>query len=140
MTLARTFILRSPEHAQSLMAFVRSNARELADQGTPLQVRVSIYRRSRSTEQNALMWVRLTQIAEQAWVGGKQFSAEAWHEHFKRELLPEETASGVSKWRDLPRGGRELAMSTTDLNVAEFGDYLTALEAYAASELGVTLK
>lgn len=135
--LARTFILRSAEHAHSLIAFLKSNAGPMAEQGQPLEVRVSVYKAKRSNEQNALMWVLLTQIAEQAWVAGRQFAAEVWNEHFKRELLPEETARGVKKWRALPNGDRELFMSTSDLNTSEMSTYVEMLQAKAAVELGV---
>ena len=42
--------------------------------------------RTRTTKQNKRYWSRgvLAQIAEQAVVGGRQFSAEIWHEQFKR--------------------------------------------------------
>lgn len=136
-TLARTFILRTQDHAQACWAFIKSNAAAMAEQGQPLEVRVSVYKAKRSTEQNALMWVLLTQIADQAWVAGRQFAAEVWAEHFKRELLPEETARGVKKWKFLPNGERVLAMSTSNLNVSEFSTYLEKLQAKAAVELGV---
>lgn len=135
--LARTFVLHTGEHAQSLIAFLKSNAGPMAKQGQPLEVRVSVYKAKRSNEQNALMWVLLTQIADQAWVAGRQFAAEVWHEHFKRELLPEETSRGVAKWRALPNGDRELFMSTTDLDVSEMSTYVEKLQAKAAVELGV---
>ena len=135
--LARTFVLHTAEHAQALLAFVKANAGAMAKQGQPLEVRVSVHKAKRSSEQNALMWVLLTQIAEQSWVAGRQFDAEVWHEHNKRELLPEETARGVKKWDYLPSGDRVLAMSTTDLDVSEFSTYLEKLQAKAAVELGV---
>ena len=135
--LARTFILRGPEQWQSLSAFIRSNAGPMAAQGQPLEVRVSVHKAKRSSEQNALYWVLLTQISEQAWVAGRQFAPEVWAEHMKRELLPEETARGVKKWRHLPNGDRVLAMSTGDLNVSEFSTYVEKLQAKAAVELGV---
>ena len=135
--LARTFVLHTGEHLQSLAAFLKANAGAMAKQGQPLEVRVSVHKAKRSTEQNALYWVLLTQIAEQAWVAGRQFAAEVWAEHMKRELLPEETARGVQKWRYLPNGDRDLAMSTTDLNVSEMSTYVEKLQAKAAVELGV---
>lgn len=135
--LARTFILREPQHAQSLIAFLKSNAGPMAQQGQPLEVRVCVYKAKRSTEQNSLMWALLQQIADQAWVGGRRYEPEVWNVHMKRELLPEETARGVKKWRHLPSGERELFMSTTDLDVSEMSTYVEKLQAKAAVELGV---
>ena len=136
-TLARTFVLRTQEHAQGLWAFLKANASPMAEQGQPLEVRVSVYKAKRSLEQNALHWALLTQIAEQTWVAGRQYDAEVWNEHMKRELLPEETARGVKKWRFLPNGDRVLAMSTSDLNTSEMSTYVEKLQAKAAVELGV---
>ena len=137
MTLARTFVLRGPEQAVALNAFLKGNAAAMAKAGTPLEVRVLVHKAHRSSQQNALHWVLLTTIEEQAWVGGRQFDVETWNEHMKRELLPEETARGVKKWRHLPDGSRTLSMSTSDLDVTEMTDYLDQLQAKAVTELGV---
>ena len=58
------------------------------------------------------------------------------HEHCKREFLPESCAKGVEKWGYLPSGERILTMSTTDLNTAEFADYMHQVFAFGG-ELGV---
>ena len=139
-TNARVFILREPVHAHSLIAFLKENAGEQARIGRPLEVRVSVYREKRSSGANALMWVWLGQIADQVRPNGQRFDAEVWNGFFKRELLPEETARGVKKWRLLPNGERELFMSTSDLDVEEMGTYLTAMQAHAATEFGLRLE
>jgi len=129
----RTFVLDSPDKMTLLGKWIRAYGFS-----KPLAVTVAEHKSKRSNEQNRLMWDRLTAISEQARPGGSQFSTEAWHEHAKRELLPEECAKGVSKWAYLPTGDRVLKMSTTDLDVSEMTDYLDALGAMAA-ELGVEL-
>ncbi len=138
MSLLREFILYGPDQWKSLSAFLRQNAAAMAEQGKPLNVRISVHKAKRSNEQNALMWVLLGVIEEQGFVRGQRFDAEVWNLHFKRELLPEETAKGVKKWRHLPNGERELFMSTSDLDVTEMSAYLDALQAKAATELGVS--
>lgn len=140
MSLARTFVIRGPEQAKLLHAFLKQNAAAMAQQGQPLEVRVCVYKAKRSNDQNALMWAVLGEIAAQAWVAGRQYDAEVWNVWAKRELLPEETARGVKKWRHLPNGERELFMSTTDLDVSEMSAYIDQLQAKAASELGVTFE
>lgn len=137
--VARTFILREDQNAQSLWTFLRLNWRVMADSGKPLAIRVFEYRAKRSDEQNALMWVWLGQIAEQAYIGGRRFDADVWNQHCKEQLLPDETAAGKRKWMNLPNGERRLILSTTDLNVAEMTEYMDKLGAYAATELGVAL-
>lgn len=137
--VARTFILREDQNAQALWAFLRNNWKAMAGDGKPLAVRVFEYKQKRSDEQNALMWVWLQQIAEQAYVGGRRYDAEIWHEHMKEQFLPEETAAGKKKWAQLPNGSRRLVLSTTDLDKAEFTTYLDQIVAYAATDLGVQL-
>lgn len=99
--------------------------------------------KARKLDQNALMWVGpLSDIAEQGYVDGRAFTAAVWHEHFKREYLPEDfdpelCKEGYRKWDYTPKGERVLIGSTTELTVRGFALYLHEVEAYAVSELGV---
>ena len=112
------------------------------DDAKPLEFVLREEVKARKLDQNALMWVGpLADIAEQAYVDGRKFSAEVWHEHFKREHLPEEfdpeqCKEGYRKWDYLPSGDRVLVGSTTDLTVAGFARYLGKVEADGAN-LGV---
>lgn len=127
----RVFVLRNDSHAQGLWAFLRSNWKACAEQGRPLSVQVSEFKSKRSLEQNKRYWALLNEIAGQAFVAGEQFSQEAWHEHFKRTFIGSEE-------HKLPSGAVETrGISTTTLNVSEFASYMTRVEEYAASELGV---
>ena len=86
--------------------------------------------RKRTKAQNRRYWGKgvLAQIAEQAVVDGRLYSADAWHEHFKRQIL------GCD---ELPHG-QIIGKSSSTLTTAEFSEFCTAVEAYAVSELGVT--
>jgi len=86
--------------------------------------------RKRTSKQNRRYWGNgvLAQIAEQATVGWRLFTAEVWHEQFKRDFI------GVI---ELPNG-QVVGMSSTELSTAEFSEFCTKVEAYAATELGVT--
>lgn len=112
------------------------------DPAEPLEVIIRERTKTRLNEQNALMWAgALKDISTQAWVAGKQFSAEVWHEHFKREYLPEEykegiTKDGYKKWDYLPNGDRVLVGSTTQLLTRGFSDYLEQIYAFGAG-LGI---
>ncbi len=55
------------------------------------------------------------------------FSAETWHELFKRMFI------GVIELPD----GSVIGESSTGLNTAEFCDFCDRVEAHAATELGV---
>ena len=127
--LLHTFILREEVNANALWSFLKANWRDTAKAGKPLAVTVQEYKAKRSGDQNRYYWQRLNEIAEQAWVGGKQFSADSWHEFFKRQMIGSE---------ELPHGGT-VGISTTSLSVAEFAEYVGKVETYAASELGIEL-
>lgn len=111
----------------------------------PIEVVVREKQTLRKNDQNALMWAgALKDIAEQAWIDGKQYSAEVWHEHFKREHLPEEYEEGImkegyKKWDYLPNGDRVLVGSTTDLLTKGFSIYLEKVYADGAN-LGVRFR
>lgn len=130
--LYREFPLRSPSVWLALVAFVKANAAACVDRGRPLRVIVTEDEKKRNTEQNKRLWGYLYKtITEQAWVDGKQFSKEVWHEHFARMF-------GVCEEMILPDG--EIITrrkSTTEMTVGEFADFMTQIEVYAAQELGV---
>ena len=96
---------------------------------------------TRTTLQNARLWVLYQRIAERREVVDvidattkckRKFSARAWHEYYKRSflgLVDIELPSGQVVTR---------ARSTRSLDVAEFADYMTKVEADAA-DAGVYL-
>jgi hypothetical protein len=135
----RQFFLRGVQQRGILMALIPNLP---LDEEHPLEVVIREPVKARGLDQNALMWVGpLADIASQAWVGGRQYSAEVWHEQFKREYLPEEfdeelTKEGYRKWDYTPNGDRVLIGSTTQLTKKGFSQYLTQVEAFGAG-LGV---
>ncbi len=139
----KTFVLNHPMRADIAAQFIASNWKEMFASGHPMAVRCYEHKERRTLEQQSLMWIRLGEIAEQAWVGGRQFSAEVWHEHAKREYLPDEDGptkrcrKGYSKWALLPSGERSLIGSTTQLTTFGMAEYMEQLMAYGATELGV---
>lgn len=135
----RTIYLRSVVQVESLITLIPNLP---LDEENPLEVVIRERVKSRGMDQNALMWAGpLADIAEQAWVGGRQFSSEVWHEHFKRKYLPEEydeelTNEGYMKWDYTPAGERVLIGSTTQLTKRGFSQYLQQVEA-EGTEIGV---
>lgn len=85
--------------------------------------------RTRTGKQNRRYWGRgvLAQISEQAVVNGRLFSAESWHEQFKRQFI------GVD---ELP-SGEVIGKSSTGLTTAEFCEFSDKVEAFACTDLGV---
>lgn len=112
------------------------------DPRRPLELLIREEQRQRKPDQNALMWSGpLSDIAEQAWADGRQYSAEIWHEYFKKNFLPEEfdpelTKDGYVKWDYGPDGERVLIGSTGQLTVRGFSQHLEQIHAFGA-QLGV---
>jgi hypothetical protein len=108
----------------------------------PIEVLIREQVKARGLDANALMWAGpLADIAAQAYVNGRTYSAEVWHEFFKREYLPEDTdhdilllaKDGYHKWDYTPDGERVLIGSTTQLTKRGFSDYMMQIESYGAS-------
>ena len=91
---------------------------------------LTITRRKRTSKQNRRYWGNgvLKQIAEQAAPGGKLYPAEVWHELAKRKFI------GVI---ELPNG-EVVGQSSTELTTDEFSRFCDQVEAWAATELGVS--
>ena len=112
------------------------------DPDKPLEFILREEQQQRKLDQNALMWVnQLADIAAQAYIEGRTYSAEVWHEHFKELYLPEEHEEGVTKegyrkYDFTPGGKRVLVGSTTQLTVRGFALYLQQIELFGDS-LGV---
>ena len=112
------------------------------DMHKPLELVIREQQKTRKLDQQSLMWVsQLADISAQAYVNGRTYSAEVWHDFFKREYLPDEydpelCKEGYRKWDYSPDGERVLIGSTTQLTVKGFAQYLTQIEAHGAS-LGV---
>jgi hypothetical protein len=139
----KTFVIRSPEIAEVAIAVIQANYSGMLAAGRPMAIRLYEHKDSRSIEQQSLMWIRLGEIAPQAWINGRQFADVCWHEYAKREFLPEEPGpskqarKGYAKWAINPMtGDKVLVGSTTQLTVYGMAEYLTKLEAFGAG-LGV---
>lgn len=143
--ITRKFILSGTGPQQLAIACINHVP---LDFDMPLEVLVREQVKARKQDQNSLMWVGpLADIEEQAYVEGRTYSAEVWHEWAKREFLPEEddrelgllVKDGYRKWDTTPSGERVLVGSTTQLTVRGFSHYMEKLYAHGAS-LGVKFR
>jgi hypothetical protein len=132
----KTFYMRNDQARESAIAMIRNLP---LDDARPMMVTVAPFAKVRGLDANAYYWLRLGEISAQAWLDGKQYSAEIWHEYARRNIMPDEirTKDGEtrSKWAELP-DGTATVISTTQLEKRSFADYVTAVEAFAAA-LGV---
>jgi hypothetical protein len=99
-------------------------AGELIKAGEPIEVIVRLRKSKRSVEQNKRYWALLREVSATVWIGGRQFSDEVWHEQFKRWFI------GMIEMPD----GTMVGISTTTLNVGEFGEYMTRIEVWCAEQ------
>lgn len=130
--LYREFVLRSPANWQALAQLVAQNAKVFADCGKPLRVIVTEDEKKRTDAANRFYWgAVLSAVAEQAWVAGKQYSKDVWHEHFARQYLPHTEI--VTPFGEVIARRK----STTELTVSEFSEYLQRVQSESASSLGV---
>jgi len=112
------------------------------DSDKPLEVIIREEQKGRSLSANALMWAGpLNDIASQAWVHGRQYSALIWHEYFKEKFLPDfpdpkQVKEGYRKYEETPDGKRILIGSTQKLTKHGFNLYIENIYAYGA-DLGV---
>lgn len=135
----RVLVLRSEEIRDRAVALLRNLP---IDAESPLQVTVDIYRPPRKKSQSDLMWAGpLKDMEQQAYVEGRRFSAEVWHEWAKENFLPDEfdpehCREGYVKWTEGPDGKRRMVGSTTMLTKYGMSVYLEQLFA-AGANLGV---
>lgn len=93
----------------------------------------------RSLRQHRFYWgAVLTQISERASLNGQRYTADAWHELFKRQFLRYEVVRATVAGRKRPTIYRRLR-STTKLTVKRMSEYLEKVIAFAATDLGITL-
>lgn len=123
----QTLQLYNPQQAHVVLADLWPLIKATLIAGKRLQLTVKPEKRSQA--QNRRYWGQgvLAQVAAQAVVGGKLYSAEVWHEQFKRMFIG---------FDELPNG-QIIGKSSAALTTAEFCDFCTQVEAYAAQELGV---
>lgn len=139
----RVIILANPAVQSNAVLVIRNLPTD-----SSMEIAIRPRSKARSTSQNALMWgARLKDISSQAWVQGKQYSEDAWHEYLKSKFLPfgdepdlaelVKDTDKYHKWEWLPDGSRRLAGSTTQLTTKGMTQYMMQVEAYCATELGV---
>lgn len=85
--------------------------------------------RQRGVSQNALLWVWM-EVMSKEWADAtdQHYTKEQWKEFFARKFIPVTMPDGNTV------GG-----STSQLTVEQMTEFLTKIQAYAATEWGITL-
>ena len=93
----------------------------------PTGTRVEFKAPRRSTDQNALMWARLTEIARQVEWYGVKLTAEDWKDVFSASLRKARVVPGIDPETYVPLG-----MRTSDMTKEEMTSLLDLIDAFAA--------
>lgn len=132
----RKVLLRTAMQVNSLMAIIPNLP---LDEDHPLEVLIREEVKGRGLDANGYYWLRLGEIAGQAWFNGRQYIADVWHDYSKRHLMQEtvtlKDGTVRSKWIEAPDGTLTV-ISTTLLERGCFAEYTTIVEAFGAG-LGV---
>lgn len=97
----------------------------------PMGTRIEFKAARRSLDQNALMWARLTQIAQAVVWYGQKLSADDWKDVFSASLRKARVVPGIDAGSFVPLG-----MRTSDMSKDEMTALLDLIDAFAA-ERGV---
>ena len=128
--LLKVFTLRGSRDVEGLQMYVAAYWEDFARAGKAFAVQILPAKALRTYEQNKRYWKMLVMpTAAQAWERGRQKTGGEWHDLFKRKFIGE---------IDLP-DGTTAAMSSALLTVEEFSLFMTEVEAYVVSELGVEI-
>lgn len=98
----------------------------------PVNTRVEFKKARRSVDQNALLWSRLTELAQQVVWYGQKLTPEDWKDIMTASLRQARVVPGIDAGSFVPLG-----MRTSDMTVAEMGELLDLIDAFGAQQ-GVT--
>lgn len=119
------------DNKRPLMTTIYNNLGVWLESNAELEVCIRPYNSKRSIEQNRRLWKIYGELADKAWVNGRRYSAETWHEYCKGMFLGYELKA-------MPDGTEiKTPISTTTLNTAEMTDYQNRLQSWAAGEFGI---
>lgn len=120
------------DNKRPLMTTIYNNLGVWLESNAELEVCIRPYNSKRSIEQNRRLWKIYGELADKAWVNGRRYSAETWHEYCKGMFLGYELKA-------MPDGSElKTPISTTRLNVAEMTEYQNNIQSWAANEFKIS--
>ena len=122
--MAGTFwVIRGPEEAETRLGFLRDH---LTEKGVwPIELQVKKFNKRRSVDQNALMWMWFTEIADFFTKGGRAATKDEVHDLMCHKFLGyEDRAVGELTIANQLRG-------TSKLDKGEMHHFLTQVEQWA---------
>jgi len=123
-------VVSTPEANKDAFQAAYARAKSLIADGKRVQITVTEDTDDVSNKQRRFLHGPvLTQIAEQVQVDGRRYEAAVWKEHLRRQFLPD-------AWKD----GKRMRVSTEDLGVPGYSQYIDRVIAYATTEWGVAFQ
>lgn len=119
------------ENADNIVTLFTNELKSWLKSGD-LEITIRPYKANRSHEQNKRLWAIYGELADKAWVNGRRYSAETWHEYCKGYFLGFELKA-------MPDGTElKTPISTTTLNTAEMTEYQNNIQSWAANEFKIS--
>ena len=102
-----------------------------------LRVTVEPEEDAKTVQQGRFYWgVILTQISEQACIDGQRYTVDAWHELFKRQMLPRRKKRVYVAGKTRPIVTTTIG-TTKGLGVRKMSAFIEKVIAFGATDLGV---
>ena len=127
------FVLRSEREAADLKRMIDQYWRGQIVDGKPLVIYVGEDVKARNLWQNRKMHGIFQSISERAMCDGEKQSPAWWKTFFKFKFLP--TREIVNPFTGEVH---ELPVSTADLTERQCSDFILQIEAYCATEIGIS--
>ena len=122
----RTFRIQSAAGLRAAFTAAWNLAGELIKSGDGYELVIRKLKSKRSHEQNKRYWALLRELSAVAWIDGRQYPDQTFHEWFKRQFIGCEESV-------MPDGKIDIrGISTTALSIEQFGDYMTKIEQWSA--------
>lgn len=129
----QAFILRDNGIRDRCNTFI--DTVEIGDDKPIKKVTIEDYKKDRSAAQNRLMWMWLNQLARHLQdEHGLKTTSEDMKDYFQRGYLGNRPYVDPST-----KGTRIRVIGTSELDTAQFTEFLNHIDVYAGSELGLTL-
>ena len=141
MTAATFHLSANPVEAHKTLSasvWQQIKALAVAGHGTVVEVRTAEDVKTDKQRRYLHGYVLMT-IARQAAPGGQKFDMMTWKEHFRAEFLGHKTVT-VKNPMTGKKVRRRVRVSTEDLGVKGYSEYIDRVTAFAATELGVEFR
>ncbi len=133
----QTITLQNEVQGHAAVKAVWQWAKAQLNSGRPVDLEARLHEDAKTDKQRKYLhgYVLMT-IARQAKVNGQQFDMRTWKEHFRSEFLGFKTVTTKNPMTG-KKVRRRVRVSTEDLGVKGYGEYIERVTAFAAVELGV---